>query len=252
VPRSSGIDMSFEAYRRTRCPEVRVALIRQHLWLADRQARKYRGRGEEFDDLFQVASFGLVKAVERFQPERGVPFRSFAVPTMDGEIKRHFRDATWATRVPRRVKDEMSSVRNARETLTQELGRVPSSREIAERTDLAQQEVDLATTAAASYRTRSLESATERPDGWSTDPCVDAYDDQCTDHLDALQALRQLDRASCQVVYMTYFLQRTQREIASSLGMGQVQVSRMLRKALARLRTELGDTWPGSAAPTAA
>ena len=228
----------FTDYQRTKCSRARDALVRRHLWLAERQARRYRGRGELLDDLYQVACVGLVKAVERYDPDRGVPFRAYAVPTMDGELKRHFRDATWSVRVPRRLKDEVSAVRGAQDQLTQELGRIPSAAELADRAALRPGEVVETLDAASAYRTDSLQ---RRSIGDRSSPRVESDDDAHAEHVLALEAMRDLDPRSREVVYFTYFLQWTQREIGAHLGMGQVQVSRTLRKALAQIRVVLDD-----------
>src|SRR5215212_3140374 len=133
-----------ELWRRfteSRDPAIREELVRRNLEFAKRLARRYRGASESFDDLLQVASLALVNAVDRFDPERGIPFSAFASPTILGELKRHFRDRVWTVRVPRGLHDRMAEVDKAITELTKELQRSPSVGEIAERLELEQTDV---------------------------------------------------------------------------------------------------------------
>ena len=146
----------FAELRRAEDPALRDELIEEHLWLARHCARRFAGKGEARDDLEQVASLALVKAVDRFDPSFGVRFSTFAVPTITGELRRHFRDRTWSVRVTRRLKDLHLELKAANELLSQDLGRAPTMDELAESLDVTVDEVLEALEAGASYRATSL------------------------------------------------------------------------------------------------
>src|SRR5829696_1440784 len=149
---AEGLGEKFRDFRRTGDVELRNELVTAHTALAHSVARRFARRGEPVDDLVQVASFALVKAVERFDPDRGVSFTSFAIPTMLGEIKRHFRDRTWSAKVPRSAKERLTRLRVATDTLTSDLQRSPTVSELAERLDLSIDEVIEALEARSAYR----------------------------------------------------------------------------------------------------
>lgn len=231
----------FADYRENRRRELRNRLVELHRPLAASIARRYRDRGEPLDDLVQVAEVGLIKAVERYDPQRGVTFATYATPTIAGELKRHFRDATWAVSVSRRAKDLRSVVWSAIDELSQRLGRPPTVQEIAALIERSPEEVIETIAANDLYRTRSLDwMESEETEQLSTgrlaadgdDPCADAAIDRAR-VIDALSTLDERDR---QIMAWRYFEECTQREIGDRLGIGQVQVSRLLRSALARVR----------------
>lgn len=243
-PATSGrkVDARFARYRRSGDRQLRDELIRDHLWLAKHCARRYAGRGESLEDLVQVAMVGLVKAVERFDADRGFVFSTFAVPTILGELRRHFRDAGWAAHVPRRMKEtHLAAVRSA-ETLGQELGRPPTTLELAERMSVPVSDLAEAAVAAGSYRAKSLHPAGD--DGDNEDSLV-MYDDPGLDGAEARatleRILRVLPRRERYVVELRYFGELSQREIASRVGISQVHVSRLLQASIERLRRELRD-----------
>jgi RNA polymerase sigma-B factor len=236
------IDARFARYRHSGDPRLRDQLIEDHLWLAKHCARRYVGRGESLEDLVQVAMVGLVKAVERFDAERGFVFSTFAVPTILGELRRHFRDAGWAAHVPRRMKEtHLAAVHNA-ETLVQELGRAPTPLELAERMSVSVGDLAEATVAAGSYRATSLYASTD--DGNADDSLV-VYEDRDLDGAEARatleRVLRVLPRRERHVVELRYFAELSQREIAARVGISQVHVSRLLKASIERLRRELPD-----------
>src|SRR5580698_8960709 len=150
----------FEEYRRTGDATTRDQLVELHLGLAEYLARRFDHRGEPLDDLVQVASLALIKAVERFDPDRGLEFSTFAVPTIVGELKRHFRDKSWAVRVPRRLQELHLRLTNAVPDLTHELGRSPTIDELAERLDVGADDVVEAMEAGRAYRSSSLDAPT--------------------------------------------------------------------------------------------
>lgn len=238
----AAIERDFVRYHQTRDRELRNALVTRHRWLAEQCARRFRDRGEPWADLVQVAEIGVVKAVERFDPARGVSFMSFAVPTVTGELKRYFRDSTWAVHVPRRAKDLLARMNVASDLLHQRLGRSPTVDELA--AELCEDRDTVLDTIEANrvYRSESL----SRPAGGDGDrePAGvvggdDADLDAVATKLTAHRALGALDPRSRTIVYWRFFEECTQQEIGDRLGIGQVQVSRLLRAALSRLRTQI-------------
>ncbi len=223
----------FDRYRTSRDRGMRNELVRRHVWLAERCARQYRDRGEPLDDLVQVACLGLVKSVERYDPARG-PFVAFANPTIMGELKRHFRDATWAVAVPRRPKELRTRVSTANEALRHRLERSPTVDELAEFANLPKEHVIEALEAERVYRPIGLEVS-----GRSFEPAMRTEPDTRETSLLARDLMARLDDCEREIVYLTYFEGWTQREIGVRLGLGQVQVSRRLRTALGRLRAAL-------------
>jgi RNA polymerase sigma-B factor len=231
----------FHAYRRSGDRAIRNALVEEHRWIASRCARRFQGRGEPLDDLVQVAMFGVLKAVERFDPERGVAFPAFAMPTVMGELRRHFRDHTWSLRVPRRLKELHVSVGRALEELRGALGRQPTVDELARQLHVTTEEILEALEAGAAYRTGTL----SQPDDGEAerDPVALGSDDEGLVQADDRMAVRRLLGALAPrertIVYLRFFGELTQQEIADRLGMSQVHVSRLLRQSLDQLRTEV-------------
>lgn len=221
---------------------AREALVERFLPLARQLARRYQRANEPLDDLVQVASLGLVKAVDRFDPERGVAFSSYAVPTILGELKRYFRDSGWAVHVPRGMQEQAMLVDRTVKDLSGRLGRSPSVAEIAEHTDRSIEDVLGAIEAAQAYEAVSLES--ERGGGDSPgDTFADSIgeDDERYELVEygatiapALAALTPRDRL---ILRLRFVEDMTQSEIAERIGVSQMQVSRLIRRSLARLRT---------------
>jgi len=219
----------FEEYRATGDQQVRDELVVEHLGLARALARRYAGRGESIEDLQQVATVGLLKAVERFDPGRGLSFTTFAVPTITGEIKRHFRDRTWATRVPRALQELALRLTDSVRELNQELGRSPSIAEIAARLGVDQELVLEAMEVSRSYTASSLDAPTDDDGGGvsrvdrvmgDVDAGYEAVEQQMTvDHL--LSTLSERDRT---IVTLRFFENMTQSEIAEQVGISQMHV----------------------------
>jgi RNA polymerase sigma-B factor len=238
-------DELFLRYRSTGSRVLRNQLVVEHTWLAERCAARFRHRGEPDGDILQVAQLGLVKAVERFDPARGQAFVSFATPTITGEIKRHFRDCTWAVRVPRRSKDLMGTVRAATELLHHRLGRSPTVDEVATEIGVAREDVLDTMEASAVYRSSSLDQPVDpsgRAGSGTIGELFGADDGDLRDadvRIAARLAMSHLDERSRQVLYWRFYEQCTQEEIGERLGMGQVQVSRLLRSLMTKLRREL-------------
>ena len=234
----------FAEYRATQSRDIRDELILEHIGLARSLARRYSGRGESVDDLEQVATVGLLKAVERFDPERGLAFTTFAVPTITGEIKRHFRDRGWATRVPRGLQDLALRLTRAVQELGHELGRSPSVDELAAALEVSTEMVLEAMEANRSYSAASLDAPASDDENASgldrvlgeLDPGMEAVEREMVVH-DLLETLSDRDR---QIVQLRFFEGLTQSEIAERINISQMHVSRLLARALSTLRGQLG------------
>ncbi|WP_459546781.1 RNA polymerase sigma factor SigF [Nocardia sp. X0981] len=225
--------------------ELREHIVHLCLPLADHIARRFAGRGETFDDLLQIARLGLLQAVDRFDPERGASFLSFAVPTVMGEIRRHFRDHTWAVRVPRSAKELHLRIGPATEVLSQRLGRVPTAREIAAELDVELTEVTRALVAGNGHTSNSLDAAVQDSDDESRSPAVLARlgsEERCYELLEDAMAVRplieELPQRERQVLVWRFFGGMTQVQIAERLGVSQMQVSRILSRTLKSLREQ--------------
>jgi RNA polymerase sigma-B factor len=239
----------FRAYRASGDHAARNALVEEHLGFADYLARRFTHRGEPIDDLRQVALIGLVKAVERFDPDRGVSFTSFAVPTITGEIKRHFRDRTWSVRVPRNLQELSLEIERVRADLGHRLGRSPTVAEIADDLDVTEEAVLEGLEAATLYRSGSLDaplagSAT----GARGELLADPEDSQgaAENRILVRQLLADLPVRERRIVYLRYFEGLTQSEIAEQIGISQMHVSRLLARSLDQLGGAVVD--PPSAA----
>lgn len=233
----------FRTLRATEDAALRDRLIEDYLWIARHGARRFAGRGEATDDLLQVASLALVKAVDRFDPELNLRFATFAMPTIVGELRRHFRDRTWSMRVSRRLKDLHLELRQATEDLTHELGHPPSVSELADALDITAEEVLEAMEAGATYRSASLDAAPVGSDsGEGIVPGVDHEELNATsERVAVLEAMASLPQRDRRVVYLRFYQGLTQAEIAEQIGVSQVHVSRILRSTLARLGDQLRD-----------
>jgi len=219
---------------------ARDELVERFLPLARKLARRYAGAREPFEDLMQVASFGLLKAIDRFDLDRGVAFSSFAVPTILGELKRYFRDLGWSAHVPRGAQELALKVQEASERLTSRCGRPPSVNELAEYMELSIEDVIDALEAAAAHHSTSLDTPREDGDG-QAGTLADAVggEDARFEMIEASvtisAAARRLSERERRVLLLRFFEDRTQTEIAQDIGVSQMQVSRILRRAVARL-----------------
>jgi RNA polymerase sigma-B factor len=232
----------FRAWRRTGDRALRNTLIEDHRWIAIHCARRFAKRGQPLEDLIQVGQLGVLKAVERFDPEMGVSFTTFAMPTVLGELRRHFRDATWAVRVPRRAKDLHLELSSSIEQLSQKLRRAPTIGELAEAMHVSTNEVLEAMEAASAYRAAPLTPPGDEDDddGHSEDGVTIGNADpelgRTDDRLAVRTLLDHLPPRERRIVYLRFFEELTQSEIAEAVGMSQVHVSRLLRSSLERLR----------------
>ncbi|MCL2393702.1 MAG: SigB/SigF/SigG family RNA polymerase sigma factor [Acidimicrobiaceae bacterium] len=230
----------FREYAATRDQALRDELVAAHLGLAEYLARRFANRGESLDDLVQVASYGLLKAVDRFDPDRGVEFSTYATHTIVGEIKRHFRDRAWAVRAPRRMQELYLRLGKVVGTLGQELGRSPTIAELANDLAVSEEEVLEALEAGAAYRFSSLDAPSANDDDTQNlatrlgeeDPRFADADDRAT----LFPLLAQLPPREQKIIHLRFFEGLTQSEIATSLGISQMHVSRLLARSVAELR----------------
>jgi RNA polymerase sigma-B factor len=220
---------------------LRDELIEMHLPLVDYLARRFGGRGEPHDDLVQVGTIGLIKAVDRFDVGRGVEFSTYATPTIIGEIKRHFRDKGWTIRVPRRLQELRSSIASARADLTQELERAPTARELANRLKVSEDEVLLALEAANAYSTVSLDASPgqDMPTVGEAIGSEDAAIAGVDDRESIRPLLSSLPDREKRLLTLRFFGNLTQSQIAAEMGISQMHVSRLLSRTLAQLRERL-------------
>ena len=232
----------FVTFAETRDERQRAELIEAHLGLAEYLARRFNNRGEPLDDLVQVASTGLIKAVDRFEPERGLEFSTYATHTIVGELKRHFRDKGWAVRVPRRMQELHLRMSALVSTLNQDLGRSPTIPEIAQAAGVSEEEVLEAMEAGQAYRFTSLDAPVPGEDsGGSLATSLGEEDEGMVDveHRVALSPLiAKLPPRQQKILHLRFFEGLTQSEIASRLGISQMHVSRLLARSLAQLRAE--------------
>ena len=236
-----------QRYASERRPEDRDWLVRRYLPLARHVAARYSGGGEPIDDLEQVASLGLVKAIDRFDPARGVSFSSYAVPTIAGELRRHFRDHTWTLRVPRDIQELAVKVTRVEAALQLELGRAPTAGELAERLDCSIERLLEARDAAGANRMSSLDApVSSEGEGASLAELLGAADERL-EHLERSMtvdaALEHLGERERTILHLRFQEELTQAAIGERIGLSQMHVSRLIRQALVTLReaAEAGD-----------
>lgn len=241
------IEPLFEQLAQLGAQDPRRQILRENiiglcLPLADHIARKFAGRGENFDDLQQIARLGLLQAIDRFDPTYGAGFVAFAVPTIMGEVRRHFRDRTWAVRVPRRMKEIQQLLGPATDALTHELGRTPKAREIAEELGIDLLEVTQALIARNAYHTAPIDAPTNNENDDTSHSLLDflGAEDPEYRHVEDFLAVRPLIAAlpaqERQVLHLRFFRFRSQEQIAQLIGVSQMQVSRILSRTLNTLR----------------
>ena len=238
----------FRAYRAAESPEeeltYRERLVEQHIGLVEFLARRFRNRGEPLEDLVQVGTIGLLKAIERFDLDREVEFSTYATPTIVGELKRHFRDKGWAVRVPRRLQELHLELTKVVGHLGQDLGRSPTVAEIAQATGATEETVLEGLEIAQAYNFTSLDAPIDTEDGGST-----SFADQLgeeDEHLENLEyraslapEMAKLPERERHILYLRFFKGLTQSEIADRLGISQMHVSRLLNRTLMNLRHAL-------------
>ncbi len=236
----------FRIWHKTRDPKVRDELVFRYLDLAKALARRFVGRGEPLEDLIQVAIYGLINAIDRYDPERGTKFETFAYPTILGELKRHFRDAAWAMQLPRGLLELNQKAYKLVDILTQKLGRPPTMAELAQELGVSEEQVIEALDAANAYETLSLEQEVITDEDDKPQPLeelVKMMDEEAIERWQKRQlvedAMRVLDERERKIVEMYFFEDLKQTQIAQKLGISQMHVSRLLRKALQKMQAYL-------------
>lgn len=223
----------------------------RHMNIAESVARSFAASGPEAADIRQVAYLGLIKAVQRFNPARGVPFASFAVPTINGEIKRYLRDSCWVVRPPREVQDLRTEIARTAPAMAQRLGREPTARELGGELGRSEGKVLEAQASASSLRPDSLDAPFEGL-SWADTLAADSNGTDRSDEMISLRgAVNELDSSEKELLYRRYFMEQTQQGIGDDLGMSQMQVSRTLARILVKLQKRLLGA-PGSGAAPAA
>jgi RNA polymerase sigma-B factor len=229
------------AYRTSGDPAARERLIEEHMPLVRALAKRYAGRGEPLEDLVQVGAIGLIKAIDRYDPERGAELSTYAVPTIVGELRRHFRDKSWAVHVPRRLKELNQRLARFVDQLTRERGRSPTVAELAKAAGVEEEEVIDALESGHAYTARSLSAPPGEED---LDPLESLGEEDegygAAEHRTVLaEGLRALDEREREIIRLRFYEGLTQSQIAREVGISQMHVSRLIRKALETMREEL-------------
>lgn len=222
---------------------ARDALVHLHLPLVEHCARRFRNRGEPFEDLVQVGTIGLIKSIDRFDVERGVEFSTYATPTIIGEIKRYFRDKGWAIRVPRRLQELRMQIGAASAELTQTLGRSPTPRELADAIGCSVEEIVEGIESSNAYTTLSLDASDESEDGAASMLDAIGMEDEGLEHVEIRESIKplleMLEPREKRILLLRFFKNMTQSQIAEEIGVSQMHVSRLLNRTLEQLRVSL-------------
>ena len=222
---------------------ARDELVHLHLPLVEHCARRFRNRGEPFEDLVQVGTIGLLKSIDRFDLERAVEFSTYATPTIIGEIKRYFRDKGWAIRVPRRLQELRMQIGAATAELTQSLGRSPTPRELAGSIGCSVEEIIEGIESSNAYSTLSLDATDDAEDGGGSMLDAIGVMDENLEHVEIRESLKPLldalEPREKKILLLRFFKNRTQTQIAEEIGVSQMHVSRLLTRTLDQLRTSL-------------
>ena len=231
------------AYHERGDTDARERLIEQYLPLVRSLARRYSYRGEQLEDLVQVGCIGLIKAIDRFDIDRGVELTTYATPNIIGEIKRHFRDKGWAIRVPRRLQELRMQIGGATGELTQKLGRSPTPRELAEVIGCTVEEVMEGIESSHAYATLSLDASDDSEDGPPAMLATLGVEDTNIAHVEVRESIKPLldglGEREKRILLLRFFKNMTQSQIAEEIGVSQMHVSRLLTRTLAQLRTSL-------------
>lgn len=233
----------FDKYQRTKSIDIRNDIVNRYLYLAEIISKKFLNRGMEYEDIYQVACIALIKAVERFIPQRGVKFVSFATPTIIGEIKRHFRDKGSVIRIPRRIYEIYQKVNHAKDHLTQELQRAPRIDEIASYLNISEESVLEIIESWNAYNIQSFDQNVYNDDDLELHETVGENDTtfERIENRDFLEkSLSKFNEAEREFIKLRYFSGKTQKQIADRIGVSQMYVSRLERKVLEKFRGILG------------
>jgi RNA polymerase sigma-B factor len=225
---------------------ARDGLVALHLPLVEHCARRFRNRGEPFEDLVQVGTIGLIKSIDRFDLDRGVEFSTYATPTIIGEIKRYFRDKGWAIRVPRRLQELRMQIGSTTADLNQTLGRSPTVRELAEAIGCSVEEIIEGIESSNAYSTLSLDATEDSDDNGASMLEMMGLDDEELEHIEIRESIKPLLEAlparEKRILLLRFFKNMTQSEIAEEIGVSQMHVSRLLSRTLEQLRTSLQES----------
>lgn len=226
--------------------ELRNKIVEENLYIVDILIRKYLGKGVDYDDLYQVGAMALVSAVERFDPSKGYEFKSFATPTILGEIKKYFRDKEWSLKVPRRMKEIAGKVQEVKERLTGDLGRVPTVEEISEATGFTHEQIIQALESAKAYGTYSLDSAGSGSEEEAEATALEKYigfEDSGYERVELGEIINNVLRSFSDtykyIFKQRFILNKSQSEIASKLGVSQMTVSRAEKAIIESFKKEL-------------
>lgn len=235
----------FKKYKETRDVEIRNELINRYLYIGEILSKKYINRGIEYEDIYQVASLGLIYAIERYDLDKGFEFSSFATPTIIGEIKKHFRDKGWSIRVPRRIQELSKKINIAKNTLQQTLQRTPRIKDIAEYLGCSEEEVMEAMEASQVYTPRSLDLTYDN-DGEDKDIKMSDLIGEPDKNFDTIEnqdfikkAMEKLNEVEKKVLIDRFFDTKTQIQVAKELGVSQMTISRMEKKIIEKMKKEL-------------
>ncbi|HEY2326740.1 MAG TPA: SigB/SigF/SigG family RNA polymerase sigma factor [Gaiellaceae bacterium] len=224
--------------------QAREQLIEQYMSLVRSLARRYSYRGEQLDDLVQIGAIGLIKAIDRFDMDRGVELTTYATPNIIGEIKRHFRDKGWAVRVPRGLQELNVQLSKLIETLTVQLARSPTIPELAKAAGVEEEEVLEALESGRAYNALSLSQGGGNEDGEEIDPLemlgeIEHEYEVSEDRAVLAPGLKKLDERERMILHLRFFEGLTQSQIAAQVGISQMHVSRLIRRALEKIRDEI-------------
>lgn len=235
----------FDLYTKTKDKEIRNELVNRYLYIAQILAKKYINKGIEYEDLYQIASLGLIFAIERFDITKGFEFSSFATPTIIGEIKKYFRDKGWAIRVPRRIQELSKKVSNAKVTLTQKLQRTPKVIDIANHLGYTEEQVLESMEASQVYSPKSLDVSYDAS-GEDKDVQLkdligedDKYFDMLANNDFLKKNIEKLNELEVIIIKHRFFENKTQSQVAKSLNVSQMTVSRMEKKIINKFKKEL-------------
>ncbi len=225
---------------------ARDGLVHLHLPLVEHCARRFRNRGEPYEDLVQVGTIGLIKSIDRFDTSRGVEFSTYAAPTVIGEIKRHFRDKGWAIRVPRRLQELRMLINTSTADLNQSLGRSPTAAELAQQIGCSVEEILEGLESSNAYSTLSLDVDPDTDDGRPARLELLGMTDTGLEHVELRESIKplldRLPEREKQILILRFFANLTQSQIAHEIGISQMHVSRLLARTLEAMRVALHET----------
>ncbi len=232
----------FLQYRKSRSVDIRNQIVETYLYMVEILIRKYMNKGVDYDDLYQVGAMALVSAVDRFDPEKGFEFSSFATPTILGEIKKHFRDKEWSMKVPRRTKEISLKIPAAKEDLTEKLGRTPTVDELAKHLDLSNEEIIQAVESGKAYATYSLNQTTETDEVLTFDKFA-SIEEKGYSSIEDFEVIKTvfktLNEKEKKVFKLRYLGNKTQAEIAEALEVSQMTISRAEKNIRKKFHEEL-------------